>query len=117
MFLKQKQRSKPDCIQVVVCKCDVSTLQETCFPSGLVDYALLLCRKFAAKLPHQVNIKKNHTCCKCACYLGCYLIPLSYLQSNGVTIGWKDWQDARESDLICYSFVATSTVLLFRIGK
>ncbi|GBO32909.1 hypothetical protein AVEN_260231-1 [Araneus ventricosus] len=59
------------CIQVVVYKCAVSTLkqgffsncvvkfvvttsQQTCFASGLVDYALLLCRKFASKLQHQV---------------------------------------------------------------
>ncbi|GBO06055.1 hypothetical protein AVEN_10951-1 [Araneus ventricosus] len=32
----------------------ITTSQQTCFESGLVDYALLLCRKFAAKLPHQV---------------------------------------------------------------
>ncbi|GBN12778.1 hypothetical protein AVEN_192556-1 [Araneus ventricosus] len=32
----------------------ITTSQPTCFASGLVDYALLLCRKFAAKLPHQV---------------------------------------------------------------
>ncbi|GBO38584.1 hypothetical protein AVEN_62169-1 [Araneus ventricosus] len=73
-FLKQRQRSKPDiynCIQAVLCKCAVSTLHQTCFAivvckcvesttlqtcfaGGLVDYALLLCRKFAANLPHQV---------------------------------------------------------------
>ncbi|GBM07385.1 hypothetical protein AVEN_26465-1 [Araneus ventricosus] len=36
--LKQRQRSKPDIynfIQAVVCKCDVSTLQQTCSASGL----------------------------------------------------------------------------------
>ncbi|GBM35695.1 hypothetical protein AVEN_267454-1 [Araneus ventricosus] len=32
----------------------ITTSQKTCFASGLADYALLLCRKFAAKLPHQV---------------------------------------------------------------
>ncbi|GBM88581.1 hypothetical protein AVEN_62916-1 [Araneus ventricosus] len=32
----------------------LTSLQQTCFASVLVDYALLLCRKFAAKLPHQV---------------------------------------------------------------
>ncbi|GBN16979.1 hypothetical protein AVEN_238200-1 [Araneus ventricosus] len=32
----------------------LSSLQQTCFESGLVDYALLLCGKLAAKLPHQV---------------------------------------------------------------
>ncbi|GBM86368.1 hypothetical protein AVEN_186534-1 [Araneus ventricosus] len=32
----------------------ITTSQQTCFASGLVDYALLLCSKFAAKLPHQV---------------------------------------------------------------
>ncbi|GBN26194.1 hypothetical protein AVEN_165958-1 [Araneus ventricosus] len=32
----------------------ITTSQQTCFASGLADYALLLCRKFAAKLPHQV---------------------------------------------------------------
>ncbi|GBL92093.1 hypothetical protein AVEN_102634-1 [Araneus ventricosus] len=35
--------------------CEVmTTSQQTCFVSGSVDYALLPCRKFAAKLPHQV---------------------------------------------------------------
>ncbi|GBO32915.1 hypothetical protein AVEN_97134-1 [Araneus ventricosus] len=28
--------------------------RSTCFASGLVDYALILCRKFAAKLPYQI---------------------------------------------------------------
>ncbi|GBL61090.1 hypothetical protein AVEN_147712-1 [Araneus ventricosus] len=32
----------------------VITSQQTRFANGLADYALLLCRKFAAKLPHQV---------------------------------------------------------------
>ncbi|GBN38083.1 hypothetical protein AVEN_201762-1, partial [Araneus ventricosus] len=32
----------------------ITTLQQTCFASELVDYALLLCRKFAVKLLHQV---------------------------------------------------------------
>ncbi|GBM78046.1 hypothetical protein AVEN_44576-1 [Araneus ventricosus] len=49
------------CINIaenLFCNCGVkfviTTSQRTCFASGLVDYALLLCRKFAAKLPHQV---------------------------------------------------------------
>ncbi|GBN34681.1 Cellular nucleic acid-binding protein [Araneus ventricosus] len=32
----------------------MTTSQQTCFASGLVDFALLLCRKFAAKVLHQV---------------------------------------------------------------
>ncbi|GBN55990.1 hypothetical protein AVEN_121817-1 [Araneus ventricosus] len=32
----------------------MTSSQQTCFASGLVDYALLLSRKIAAKLPHQV---------------------------------------------------------------
>ncbi|GBN35275.1 hypothetical protein AVEN_98436-1 [Araneus ventricosus] len=37
------------------CEVVITTSQKTCFSNGLVDYALLLCRKFAAKLlPHQV---------------------------------------------------------------
>ncbi|GBN87354.1 hypothetical protein AVEN_262656-1 [Araneus ventricosus] len=31
----------------------ITTSQQTCFASGLVDFALLHCRKFASKLPHQ----------------------------------------------------------------
>ncbi|GBN52753.1 hypothetical protein AVEN_212094-1 [Araneus ventricosus] len=61
MFLKQRQRSRPDCINFAVnlfwncgVKFVIETSQQTCFASGLVDYALLLCRTFAAKLPHQV---------------------------------------------------------------
>ncbi|GBL75562.1 hypothetical protein AVEN_143446-1 [Araneus ventricosus] len=56
-FLKQRQRSKPDiynCIQVVVCKCAVSTLQQTCIARRVIDCALLVCRKFVAKLSRQV---------------------------------------------------------------
>ncbi|GBM98241.1 hypothetical protein AVEN_116367-1 [Araneus ventricosus] len=32
----------------------ITSSQQTCFASELFDYALLLCRKFAAMLPHQV---------------------------------------------------------------
>ncbi|GBM48149.1 hypothetical protein AVEN_107107-1 [Araneus ventricosus] len=32
----------------------ITTSQQTCFASGLVDYALLLYRKFVAKLSRQV---------------------------------------------------------------
>ncbi|GBM01287.1 hypothetical protein AVEN_170339-1 [Araneus ventricosus] len=32
----------------------MTSSQQTCFVSGLVDYALLPCRKFTAKLPHQI---------------------------------------------------------------
>ncbi|GBN01357.1 hypothetical protein AVEN_227729-1 [Araneus ventricosus] len=32
----------------------MTTSQQTCFASGLVDYALLLCMKFVSKLPRQV---------------------------------------------------------------
>ncbi|GBM04371.1 hypothetical protein AVEN_35561-1 [Araneus ventricosus] len=38
----------------MVCKCVVSTSQQICFASGLVDYAILLCRRFAANLSSQV---------------------------------------------------------------
>ncbi|GBO30908.1 hypothetical protein AVEN_129052-1, partial [Araneus ventricosus] len=31
----------------------IAASEQTCFACGLVDYDLLLCRKFAAKLPHQ----------------------------------------------------------------
>ncbi|GBO07426.1 hypothetical protein AVEN_139514-1, partial [Araneus ventricosus] len=33
----------------------MASSQQTCSASGLDDYALLLCRKFAAKLSHQVR--------------------------------------------------------------
>ncbi|GBN86312.1 hypothetical protein AVEN_21061-1 [Araneus ventricosus] len=36
----------------------ITTSQQTCFASELVDYALLLCSKFAAKLPHQFGHDK-----------------------------------------------------------
>ncbi|GBO11746.1 hypothetical protein AVEN_216122-1 [Araneus ventricosus] len=67
MFFKT-ERSKPDiynCTHVVVYKCDASTMfcscggkfvitsQQTCFASGLADFALLLRRKLPVKLPHQ----------------------------------------------------------------
>ncbi|GBM49077.1 hypothetical protein AVEN_266437-1 [Araneus ventricosus] len=32
----------------------MTSSQQTCFASGLVDSALLLCRKFVSKLPHHV---------------------------------------------------------------
>ncbi|GBM71837.1 hypothetical protein AVEN_159957-1 [Araneus ventricosus] len=32
----------------------MSTLQHTCIARRMIDYALLLCREFATKLPHQV---------------------------------------------------------------
>ncbi|GBM01437.1 Y+L amino acid transporter 2 [Araneus ventricosus] len=34
----------------------ITSSQQTCFESGLVDYALILCRKVAAKLPLQVYV-------------------------------------------------------------
>ncbi|GBM00932.1 hypothetical protein AVEN_151389-1 [Araneus ventricosus] len=46
------------CFAVLAYKCVVSTSQQTCFESGLVDYAVLLCKNFAANLPRQVCYDK-----------------------------------------------------------
>ncbi|GBO37022.1 hypothetical protein AVEN_69262-1 [Araneus ventricosus] len=65
-FLKQRQRLS---VSVLHHLCSAHVLQSWCevchnnftsnlFSSGLVDYALLLCRKFAAKVSHQVSHDK-----------------------------------------------------------
>ncbi|GBM46663.1 hypothetical protein AVEN_139934-1 [Araneus ventricosus] len=55
-------------------KCAISVSRQTCFASGVVDYAMLLCRNFTANLSCQVChdkiiSRKSQTCRKCACYL------------------------------------------------